>query len=337
VANENSVISLFDVGESGALTPKTPASFSVAGSVSLAISPDGRSAYITNALTNMIDQYDIGASGLLTPKSPEAVGGGAFPGAIALSPHQGPSASFSANAAPAGSPSAFDGSASSDPDGSVARYDWSFGDGTSAPNAGPGPAHTYATAGRYTVTLQVTDDAGCSFAGLFTGQTAYCNASPAAIARATIVVSSVAARLPGPALRAPAITAAHQSASIWREGNKFAKVSRRKRPVGTTFSFSLNEQAAVTFRFTEQARGRKVGHRCVAQSDKSRHRRSCTRTVVTGVLSFTGRSAANKVVFQGRISNSRKLKPGHYTLVITATNSSGAHSRPVSLSFTIVT
>jgi hypothetical protein len=41
--------------------------------------------------------------------------------------------------------------------------------------------------------------------------------------------------------------------------------------------------------------------------------------------------------FQGRIPRAKKLKPGRYTLVITATNSSGARSAPASLSFTIVT
>jgi len=39
--------------------------------------------------------------------------------------------------------------------------------------------------------------------------------------------------------------------------------------------------------------------------------------------------------FQGRISASRKLPPGRYTLVITA-NASGRSAHPVTLSFTIV-
>jgi DNA-binding beta-propeller fold protein YncE len=336
VANENSTVSQYDVGASGVLVPKAPAAFSVAGGLAgMAISPDGRSAYLANPGTNMISQYDVSASGTLTPKSPATVAGGEFPGAIAVTPDQGPIASFSASASPTGSPSAFDGSASSDPDGAVARFDWSFGDGTSAPNAGARPTHTYGAAGRYTVTLQVTDNAGCSAAELFTGQMAYCNAGPAVMS-ATIgvpVAPSVLAPSPPP----PTITAAQQSVSRWREGNKLAQMSRRKRlPVGTTFSFSLNEQASMSFRFTQQVRGRKVGHRCIAQTNKNRHRASCRRTVTAGTLSFAGHSGTNKVVFQGRISRSRKLKPGRYTLVMTATNFAGARSAPVSLSFTIV-
>jgi len=52
-------------------------------------------------------------------------------------------------------------------------------------------------------------------------------------------------------------------------------------------------------------------------------------------LSFIGHSGTNHVVFLGRISRSNKLKPGHYTLLITAENSAG-HSSPHQLRFTIV-
>ena len=60
------------------------------------------------------------------------------------------------------------------------------------------------------------------------------------------------------------------------------------------------------------------------------------RTATAGTLTFTGHSGTNKVAFQGRISPAKKLKPGRYTLVITATNSAGVRSAPKSLSFTIV-
>jgi PKD repeat protein len=55
----------------------------------------------------------------------------------------------------------FDGTGSSDPDGSISQYDWRFGDG-SAPeiNAGPTPSHSYAAAGSYHVILEVHDNLG---------------------------------------------------------------------------------------------------------------------------------------------------------------------------------
>ena len=54
----------------------------------------------------------------------------------------------------------FDGSGSTDPDGSIANYDWDFGDGNGT--SGASPVHTYAAVGNYTVTLTVTDDTGRS-------------------------------------------------------------------------------------------------------------------------------------------------------------------------------
>src|SRR5438552_280186 len=51
-------------------------------------------------------------------------------------------------------------STSSDPDGTIASYSWTFGDGgtSSAPN----PAHSYTASGTYTVTLTVTDNQGAT-------------------------------------------------------------------------------------------------------------------------------------------------------------------------------
>jgi hypothetical protein len=92
----------------------------------------------------------------------------------------------------------------------------------------------------------------------------------------------------------------------------------------------------MSFAFTQQLSGSRVGHECVAQTNKNQHRRACKRTVVAGTLAFIGHAGINKVIFQGRISSSKKLKPGTYTLTVTATNSAGVHSAPISLRFTIV-
>jgi PKD repeat protein len=47
---------------------------------------------------------------------------------------------------------------SSDPDGTIVARSWAFGDG--ATSTATNPSHTYAAAGTYTVTLEVTDNAG---------------------------------------------------------------------------------------------------------------------------------------------------------------------------------
>jgi len=59
-----------------------------------------------------------------------------------------------------------------------------------------------------------------------------------------------------------------------------------------------------------------------------------TRTVVAGTLTFSAHTGRNKVRFEGSISKRKKLKPGSYTLLVTAT-ASGEHSTPRTLHFTI--
>jgi PKD repeat protein len=54
----------------------------------------------------------------------------------------------------------FDGSGSSDPDGTIASHAWDFGDGTTV--SGTTVSHTYAAADTYSVTLTVTDNGGAT-------------------------------------------------------------------------------------------------------------------------------------------------------------------------------
>lgn len=54
----------------------------------------------------------------------------------------------------------FDGSASRDPDGTIAAWTWSFGDGTYG--AASSTTHVYSTPGTFTVSLTVTDSDGLS-------------------------------------------------------------------------------------------------------------------------------------------------------------------------------
>ncbi|WP_028774355.1 PKD domain-containing protein [Shewanella waksmanii] len=54
----------------------------------------------------------------------------------------------------------FSSNGSVDTDGSIASYQWNFGDGNSANSANPN--HSYAAAGNYTATLTVTDNQGAS-------------------------------------------------------------------------------------------------------------------------------------------------------------------------------
>ena len=88
----------------------------------------------------------VGVTGT-APANPNACTGGG---------NQPPVASFTAS--PNGLTVSFNGSGSSDPDGSIASYSWSFGDNTTG--SGASTSKTYSAAGTYTVTLTVTDDKG---------------------------------------------------------------------------------------------------------------------------------------------------------------------------------
>ena len=133
----------------------------------------------------------------------------------------------------------------------------------------------------------------------------------------------------------PSVRNARQSATKWRESNRLARVSRAKTPTGTTFSFSLSEQATFRFSFMRLLRGSRVLDGCIAKAHKQTINTICN-TAPAATLSFTGHAGANRVIFAGRLSHTSKLKPGRYELTITATNSTGQRSTPVSLSFTIV-
>jgi streptogramin lyase len=152
----------------------------------------------------------------------------------------------------------------------------------------------------------------------------------------------------------PAVTRLHQSHARWRAGRALAQLSaahggrgrhrsrkrrkhRARTPVGTTFSFALNETAMVTFSFSQRLPGRRVGKSCLAKTRRRRrHVHPCTREVLAGTLPFSAHAGTDAVRFDGRISSSRRLKPGTYVLTVEATNVAHARSAPVSLTFTLV-
>jgi hypothetical protein len=148
-----------------------------------------------------------------------------------------------------------------------------------------------------------------------------------------------AAPPPPPPPPPPTVTQLAQTHLRWRDGTKLATLARKKKPklpVGTTFSFALNESARVSLAFTQRVAGRNVKNRCVAQTHANRHKPACRRTLGRGALTFNGHPGGNRVRFQGLISNRPKLEPGRYTLTITATDTAGEHSAPQQLTFTIV-
>jgi len=157
----------------------------------LGITPDGQRAYVANDTSpGSVSVIDTQTN--QTVGAPISVGMGPG-GIIAITPDQPPHASFTDPSA-RGKAVSFNASASSDPDGTIARYDWAFGDGKKALTAGPRVRHRYRAAGRYKVTLALTDNEGCSTHFVFSGQTASCNGS--ALASQTQALIEVSLRCP---------------------------------------------------------------------------------------------------------------------------------------------
>ncbi|MGB5474072.1 MAG: PKD domain-containing protein [Gammaproteobacteria bacterium] len=77
-----------------------------------------------------------------------------------------------------GQPVTFDGTGSSDSDGTIASYAWTFGDGGNG--TGVSPTHTYTSAGTFTVTLTVTDNAGATDSATSTATIAAAPQAPVA-------------------------------------------------------------------------------------------------------------------------------------------------------------
>ena len=142
-------VSAYSIGSDGAPTPigTFPAATTPRG---VAASPDGRYLYVSNQGSDDISAYDIAANGTLSQVTGSPFASGVDIGAqfsLAIGPNQGPVAAFSVTPVPSGAATAFDAGASSDSDGTVARFGWDFGDGQVLSDGGPTPTHVYAAPG----------------------------------------------------------------------------------------------------------------------------------------------------------------------------------------------
>jgi hypothetical protein len=200
---------------------------------------------------------------------------------------------------------------------------WSFGDNTTGPLSG---AKTFTATGTFIPVLTATDPFG---------NTATATRS---ITVAAPPVSAAGGSSPGGSgqLAATAtVGGLRQSHRIWREGGSLATfAAKHKAPVGTTFTFTLNEAATVTLTFTQPGAGRNVGGRCASLNRRNRKQRKCARGA--GSLTHAAHAGLNTVAFAGRVSPGRKLAPGSYTLVVTAIGADGHISAPQTIRFTIV-
>lgn len=148
----------------------------------VAITPSGRAAFVSEA--KGVAGFDL-TTNLLTGAQPLTDGAGQ----LAVVPAQSPVAALALpKRIRPGVPAEFSGVGSSDPDGAVVSYAWSFAGG-GAQVAGATASHGFGKPGKYDVTLTVGDEEGCSVASVFTGQTASCSGNPAATITKTVTVA----------------------------------------------------------------------------------------------------------------------------------------------------
>ncbi len=218
----------------------------------------------------------------------------------------------------------------------IGSNDWTFDDG--ALGSGATVAHTYTVPGDYHVTLLSSDLLGntTSVSRDLTVVPAAATLGPAPIQGSAPAPSQPITPPSAPAyVGPPVISGLRQSHTQWQAGTAIASISRKGPPLGTAFSFTLNEPARVELIFTSVIPGRIVAGRCVSES--SIHGgRSCTRRRSDGALSFAAHGGANTISFQGRISSSKTLQPGQHLLSITARDSAGRHASAGPLGFTVL-
>jgi YVTN family beta-propeller protein len=206
------------------------------GPWAVAITPDGMRAYVAN--------YNEGDVSVIDTVTNQVVAGpitvGDSPDAVAIVPDQPPVASFSDPFSRPGVPVTFNASPSTDPDGSIASYDWAFGDGAQALNGGPRPKHAYRKPGTYQATLTLTDNEGCSTALIFTGQTAYCNGQPSASQTQSVKVAYPGVKVKCPKRAKPkACKFKLQAISKKRKGKVESATAKAKLKAGKSKIISL--------------------------------------------------------------------------------------------------
>jgi YVTN family beta-propeller protein len=233
-------ISVIDTG-----TNKVTGEIKVAGEPQeVAFAANGKTVYVTEAETPQVQTINV-ESGKVAG-SPIALPG-AFPTGIALTPDQSPVAAFTPPSATAAIAAPFDGSASTDADGAIASYGWTFEDGRDA--TGISAVHTFTLAGTYNAKLTVVDDEGCGEAMVFTGRTAYCSGGASSVSHPVTVKAPPVAETPAPICKrnfgvggltnnrkngtAKLRVSLHTAGSIFLFGKKVHAISRKTKAAGS--------------------------------------------------------------------------------------------------------
>jgi YVTN family beta-propeller protein len=210
----------------------------------VAFAANGKTVYVTENEPQQVQTINVETGKVAG--SPIALPG-EFPTGIALTPDQSPIAAFTPPSATVGIAAPFDGSASTDADGSIASYSWTFEDGRDA--TGVSAVHTFLTAGTFNAKLTVVDDEGCGEAPVFTGRTAYCSGGASSVSHPVTVQAPPAQETSAPVCKsnfgvggltnnrkngtAKLRVSLHAAGSIFLFGKKVHAISRKAKAAGS--------------------------------------------------------------------------------------------------------
>lgn len=136
------------------------------------------------------------------------------------------------------------------------------------------------------------------------------------------------------------VVAVGSSNSSWAPGSgstavrlsNFARAAKSV-PRGTVFSYTLNQDAAVTIEILKKKAGRLVGKKCKKPTKANKKKKKCDLPA-HAPLSRSGSSGKNEVPYSGRVKG-KALTVGRYNAVVTAKPAAGASSS-ASVGFKIV-
>jgi DNA-binding beta-propeller fold protein YncE len=260
-------IAQFSVGSDGMLKPLSPAVVDAAGDymTEVTYSPYGRHVYGGGV------EYTAGPDGALTRTG--LIPAGPVDG-FASVPAQPATASFTVSSPPAGVPAFLDAEASSVPVGAITSYHWDFGDGTSQTKSYPVAGHVYEKAGKYTTTLEVTNDAHCSGRTVYSGIQMLCTGGTQWKTTRLVTITKPAALSSKP----PGSQSALSVVKVGRSGR-------------VAFAFAVPRAGVVTAtaRATVRRRGRTTGRWSRPQRFVLAH----VRRVATGATTMVFRMKPN--------------------------------------------
>ena len=115
-------------------------------------------------------------------------------------------------------------------------------------------------------------------------------------------------------------------------GSELPQVAR----VGTAITFGLSADARVTLRFFRKKPGRRVDGKCRRKTRANRNNPRCTRFVPKGKFAYGAQAGAQRIAFEGPLSDRKKLRPGRYKLVVRAKHVSGVKSKRATARFRLL-